>query len=128
MCSRNPHHGVSRPRCSATITVGFVRARCFASDLEPKRVRWKYDQVHTTLQRRKGLKTVSSLCTTEVQVVRWSMDQLYGVTCLTNVGKTKTYFQKLKKTHPHPHPQFCFSFFNFVFREDFSDFFLIFCF
>ena len=40
-------------------------------------MRWKYDQVHTTLQRRKGLKTVSSLCTTEVQVVRWCMDQLW---------------------------------------------------
>ena len=40
-------------------------------------MRWKYDQEHTTLQGRKGLKTVSSLCTTDVQLVKWIMDQLW---------------------------------------------------
>ena len=54
-----------------------ANALSFQRNLEPTRVPWKFDHVHTTLQRRKGLKTVSSLCTTEVQVVRWNMDQLW---------------------------------------------------
>ena len=87
MCSRDPHHGVSRPRCSTTPygTCCVANALSFSSAiLSQTRVRWKYDQVHTTLQRRKGLKTVSSLCTTEVQVVRWSMDQLWCHTSHTH--------------------------------------------
>ena len=34
MCSRDPHHGVLQPRCSATMTVGFVRA-LLCKRLEP---------------------------------------------------------------------------------------------